>query len=172
MDHRLWQQRPCGSLTHRSGCRHGPCGAASERSGLLMDTRSGRLAADRNRGQTPVLWICRSVADHAGQRRGLRPVFVNLGWGWPGRQGGFFSEAASPRSCPHTRLAASLAGVVGPQEKYRAIRSDVQVATPVPKKSASSVQTGQPSVIAQANTGQSSASRMAIRCNACCCMPW
>ena len=47
--------------------------------------------------------------------------------------------------------------------KYKAIRSVVQVATPVPKKSASSVHTGQPSVMAHASTGQSSASRTVIR---------
>jgi hypothetical protein len=46
--------------------------------------------------------------------------------------------------------------------KYSSTRSEVQVATPVPKKSASSVHTGQPIVMAQAKTGQSFASRIAI----------
>ena len=55
--------------------------------------------------------------------------------------------------------------------KYNSTRSVVQVATPAPKKSASSVQTGQPIAIAQASTGQSSASRTAIRWSACCCRP-
>jgi hypothetical protein len=36
-------------------------------------------------------------------------------------------------------------------KKYRAIRSEVQVATPVPKKSVSSVQTGQPSIMENFN---------------------
>ena len=42
---------------------------------------------------------------------------------------------------------------------------------PVPKKSASSVHTGQPRVMAHASTGQAPASRTAIRCSAACCMP-
>jgi hypothetical protein len=46
--------------------------------------------------------------------------------------------------------------------RYSATRSLVHVATTVPKKSASCVHIGQPSIIAQAKTGQSSASRMAI----------
>lgn len=55
--------------------------------------------------------------------------------------------------------------------KYSSTRSVVQVAIPVPKKSASSVHTGQAIVMAQASTGQSSASRMAIRCSAAACNP-
>jgi TDG/mug DNA glycosylase family protein len=50
--------------------------------------------------------------------------------------------------------------------KYSATRSVVHVATPAPKKSLSSVQTGQSRAIAQASTGQSSASRAAMRRNA------
>ena len=55
--------------------------------------------------------------------------------------------------------------------KYSSTRSEVQVATPVPKKSASSVHTGQPIVMAQAKTGQSSASRIAILWSACVLKP-
>ena len=55
------------------------------------------------------------------------------------------------------------AGDLNQLTKYKATRSVVQVATPVPKKSASSVHTGQPIVMAQGRAGQLSASRMAIR---------
>lgn len=82
-----------------------------------------------------------------------------------------FPHRGTMRDDVQVKLGSDPNSSLWPQEKYRAIRSDVQVATPVPKKSASSVQTGQPNVMAQANTGQSSASRWAIRRNACCCMP-
>ena len=55
--------------------------------------------------------------------------------------------------------------------KYSSTLSVVHVAIPAPKKSASSVHTGQPIVMAHAKSGQSSASRMAMRCKACCCTP-
>ncbi len=47
-------------------------------------------------------------------------------------------------------------------------RSVVQVGTPAPKKSWSSVQIGQSSVRAVARIGQSSGSRASMRDNACC----
>jgi len=49
--------------------------------------------------------------------------------------------------------------------KYNATRSVVHVATPVPKKSASSVHTGQPIAMAHARTGQSHPGRWP--CHSC-----
>lgn len=83
--------------------------------------------------------------------------------GTAGESAQFYAEAF-PDSTVGKILDVS--GNYFPDAKYKAIRSDVHVATPVPKKSASSVQTGQSNVIAHANTGQSSASRTAIRFNA------
>ena len=53
-------------------------------------------------------------------------------------------------------------------DRYNLTLLVVQVATPVPKKSASSVQTGQSNNNAQARAGQSSASRSPMRARARC----
>src|ERR1035441_1291391 len=56
-------------------------------------------------------------------------------------------------------------------DKYTSTRSDVQVATPHPKKSVSSVQIGHRKASAVARIGQSSSSRRARRCRAIASKP-
>src|SRR5690349_7217977 len=56
--------------------------------------------------------------------------------------------------------------------RYNSTRSVVQVATPQPKKSVSSVQIAQPSASAAARSGQSSSSRREIGWRATCSRLW
>ena len=76
------------------------------------------------------------------------------------------SRLVGSPAVPHDYWPSKSSGSSG--SRYSLTRLVVQVATPVPKKSASSVHTGQPSSSAQAKAGPSSGSRSPIRASAAC----